>query len=390
MEWQPEVKQIFESVVLGVPEMVRPAVKPALFEGAEKKCKERNGKKVAEMDLVVALFEVTPPAFQPTMIEDLKKLNIDYNRYLSKIKADFKLNTDVNQLVKDLVKISDFTGVMSNEKAIRRGIQAYEEYFAGAPLSIRTTTKPKEKRDVAVRYVEMFIPHKPDPYTTAINNGLLVSNGHPIHNMIVEAIDSFEIMGYGVDIDVKYGLSKIWPFVVPGSIDPIFSMKSIPSSMEKYKDYFYKHGLYAFSLFAFDFLHNTTNIYFMLKQPPKSTYGSCVSLVEELGFKLASEGVMEGCRKAAHLNFTFSWDSEKIERLCFGITCDHPNEVPMHLHPLIKEFIEKTPLQSESNKLVWGVTFTTNGLYYKIENDYNGAMVDFLQMGCKAGLESYK
>jgi len=390
MEWQPEVKQIFESVVLGVPEMVRPAVKPALFEGAEKKCMERNGKKVVEMDLIVALFEVTPPAFQPTMIEDLEKLGIDYNRYLSKIQADFKLNTDLNQLVKDLVKISDFTGVKSDEKAIWKGIKAYEKYFAGAPLSIRTTTKPEEKRDVAVRYVEMFIPHKPDPYTTAINNGLLVSNGHPIHKMIIEAIDSFDIMGYGVDVDVKYGLSKIWPFVIPGSIDPIFSMKSIPSSIEKYKDYFEKHGLTAFSLFAFDFLHNTTNIYFMLKQPPKSTYESCVNLVEELGFKLASEEVMEGCRKAAHLNFTFSWDSEKIERLCFGITCDDSNEVPMHLHPLIKEFIEKTPLQSESRKLVWGVTFTNNGLYYKIENDYNGAMVDFLEMGCKAGLETYK
>jgi len=390
MEWQPEVKQIFESVVLGVPEIVRPAVKPALFEGAEKKCIERNGTKVAEMDLVVALFEVTPPAFQPTMIEDLKKLGIDYNKYLSKIRADFKLNTDLNQLVKDLVKISDFTGVKSNEEAIWKGIQVFEKFFAGAPLSIRTTTKPKEKRDVAVRYVEMFIPHKPDPYTTAINNGLLVNNGHPIHKMIVEAIDSFEIMGYGVDVDVNHGLSKIWPFVVPGSIDPIFSMKSIPKSMGMYKDYFEKHGLTAFSLFAFDFLHNTTNIYFMLKQPAKSTYASCVSLVEDLGFKLASEEAMKGCREAAHLNFTFSWESKKIERLCFGITCDDPNEVPMHLHPLIKEFIEKTPLQSESSKFVWGVTFTNNGLYYKIENDYNGAMVDFLHMGCKAGLDSYK
>jgi hypothetical protein len=390
MEWQPEVKKIFESVILGVPEMVRPAVKPSLFEGAEKKCIERNGKSVTEMDLIVALFEVTPPAFQPTMIEDLKKLGIDYNRYLSKIKADFKLKTDLDQLVRDIIKISDFTGVKSNEEAIRRGINTYAKFFAGAPLSIRTTTKPTEKRDVAVRYVEMFIPHKPDPYTTAINNGLLVSNGHPIHKMIVEAIDTFEIMGYGVDVDSKHGLSKIWPFVVPGSIDPIFSMDSIPSSMIKYKDYFKKHGLTAFSLFAFDFLHNTTNIYFMLKQPSKSSYESCVSLVEDLGFKLASKEAMEGCREAVHLNYTFSWDSQKIERLCFGITCDDAKEVPTHFHPLIKEFIEKTPLQSESSKFIWGVTFTNNGLYYKIENDYNGAMVDFLHMGCKAGLDFYK
>ena len=390
MEWQPEVKQLFESIVLGVPEMVRPAVKPALFEGAEKKCIERNGKKVAELDLIVALFEVTPPAFQPTMIEDLKKHGIDYNRYLAKVQSEFKLHTDVNQLVKDIIKISEFTGVRSNEEAIWKGIKTYEKFFAGAPLSIRTTTKPKERRDVAARYVEFFIPHNPDPYTTAINQGILVNDGHPIHDLIVEAINTFEIMGYGVDIDARSGLSKIWPFVVPGSIDPIFAMKSIPSSFKAYRDYFDKHKLTAFSLFAFDFLHNTTNIYFMLKKPSKSSYESCVSLVEDLGFKVASEEVMKGCVEAAHLNYTFSWDSDKIERLCFGITCNNPSEVPIHLHPLIKEFVEKTPLQSDSRKFIWGVTFTNNGIYYKIENDYNGAMVDFLQMGCKAGLDYYQ
>lgn len=390
MEWQSEVKELFDKVVLGIPEMVRPAVKPALFEAAEKKCMERIGKEVAEIDLVVALFEVTPPAFQPTMIEDLSKLGIDYNKYLPKVKSDFKCNTDLNQMVEDLGVICDITGVKCNKAAIWKAFNAYEKYFRGAPISIRTTTKPIEKRDVAVRYVELFIPHNPDPYTTAINEGLLQRNGHPIHEMIVESIDTFDIMGYGIDVDATTGLSKIWPFIVPGSIEPIFAMKSIPPGMKMYKDYFIKHELSAFSLFAFDFLHNTTNIYFMLKQPPKSTYESCISLVEDLGFKPASKEAMEGCRKAAHLNYSFSWESKKIERLCFGITCDDPKEVPVHLHPLIEEFVEKTPLQSDSRKFVWGVTFTNNGLYYKIENDYNGTMVDFLGMGCKAGLDYYK
>ena len=99
---------------------------------------------------------------------------------------------------------------------------------------------------------------------------------------------------------------------------------------------------------------------------------------------------MEGCMKAAHLNYTFSWDSDKIERLCFGVSCDNLEDVPVHFHPLMKEFLEKTPLQSESNKAIWGVTFAPNGLYYKIENDYNGTMIDFLAMGCKAGLDTYK
>jgi len=390
MEWQPEVKELYDKLVLKMPEMVKPVIAPELFKNAEKKCEERSGKHVSEYDLIVALFEITPTAFQPIVMEDLKTFGVDYDRYLSKIESDFKCKNDLDQMVKDFAMICEFTGVKFNENTTWKAFNAYKEFFSGAPVSIRTTTKPVEKRDVALRYVEFFMPHNPDPYTRAINEGLLEKDDHPIHEMYKEAMDTFQMMGYGVDVDASTGFSKIWPFIVPGSIEPIFSMKSAPESMKKYRDYFIKHDLTAFSLFAFDFLHKTTNIYFMLKRPPKATYENCVALVEELGFEAASKEAMEGCLKAAHLNYTFSWDSEKIERLCFGMGVDTPEEVPVHFHPLMKEFIEKTPLQSDSRKFIWGVTFSPNGFYYKIENDYNGTMVDFIGMGCKAGLDSYK
>jgi hypothetical protein len=284
MEWEPKVKELYDNVVSRMPEMVRPVIKPQLFEKAEIKCEERRGKVVAEVDLVVALFEITPTAFQPVMSADLIELGVDYDRYLAKVHSDFKCTNDLDLMVKDFGKICEIVGVDYNEDAAKKVITAYKEFFAGAPVSIRTTTKPVERRDVALRYVEFFMPHNPDPYTHAINEGLLKRNGHPIHNMIVEAMNTFQMMGYGVDVDASTGLSKIWPFIVPGSINPIFLMKSIPESMKNYRDYFNKHGLTAFSLFAFDFLHNTTNIYFMLKQPPKATYESCIELVEDLGF----------------------------------------------------------------------------------------------------------
>ena len=389
MEWELDIKQLYERIVLRIPEMVRPVVKSTLLEAAEKKCEERHGKKVAEMDLVVALFEVTPPVFQPIMVQDLEALSVDYNLYLPKVSSGFKCNTDLNQMVKDILKLGEITGVKCDEKSIWKVLNAFSKFYIGSPVSMRTTTKPVGKRDISIRYVEMMMPHNPDPYTTAIDEGLLKSNDHPIHEMILEAQDTFNIMGYGVDLDARSGFSKIWPFVVPGSIKPIFSMKSIPPSMKKYEDYFFRHGLTAFSLFAFDFSHKTMNIYFMLQKPSKASFESCMSLIKELGFNAPSNELVESCRDAAHLNFTFNWESDKIERLCFGMACNDYNDVPVHLNPLIREFVEKTPLQSEKCKFIWGVTFTDTGLYYKIENDYNGTMVDFLLLGCKAGLESY-
>ena len=390
MEWQPKIKKLYEDMVLRIPEMVRPVIKPIFLETSEKKCVERNGKNITEMDLVVALFEVTPPAFQPTMIVDLKSLGVDVDLYLPKVNSDFKLNNDLNQMVKDIQTLCELTDVDFNEEAIWKALNAYEKFYSGSSLSIRTTTKPVERRDVSVRYVEMMIPHNPDPYITALNKGLIKKNGHPIHKMIVEALNVFDIMGYGVDIDARKGFSKIWPFIIPGSIDPLFSMKFIPESIKKYEDYFKKHELTTLALFAFDFSHKTTNIYFMLKNPSIATYENCIGLVEDLGFEVASKEVMEYCCNAVHLNYSFSWDSDKIERLCFGMACHNAEEVPMFFHPLMKKFIEGSPFQSDIHKFIYGVTFTPDGLYYKIENDYNGTMVDFLLMGAKAGLESYK
>ncbi|MFX1325324.1 MAG: aromatic prenyltransferase [Promethearchaeota archaeon] len=390
MEWKPEIKKLYEEIASNIPEMVRDVIKPMLFQKSEEKCIERNGKNITEMDVVVALFEVTPPAFQPTMIEDLESLGVDVDLYLPKVNSDFKLNNDLNQMVKDISILCELTDVKFNEEAIWKTLNAYRKFYSGSSLSIRTTTKPVERRDVSARYVEMMIPHNPDPYVVALKEGLIEKNGHPIHKMIIETLDKFDIMGFGVDTDARKGFSKIWPFIIPGPIDPLFSMEYIPKSIVKYENYFKKHGLTILALFAFDFLHNTTNIYFMLKNPSAANYKSCRGLIEDLGFEVPSKEIINYCCNAAHLNYTFSWASEKIERLCFGVACHDVNKVPVHLHPLIQKFVSRSPFQSDTRKFIYGITFTREGYYYKIESDYNGTMVDFLCIGAKAGLECYK
>ncbi len=390
MKWNEDVRNLYEKAVNRIPETVRPIIRPALAGGAEKKCAERKGTEVSEVDLVAALFEVTPPAFQPTMIQDLKDLGVDYNRYLAKVKGDFKCNNNLERMVEDTIQICSMVGVSNDKEAIWQVLEAYKQFFTGSSISIRTTTKPVEKRDVSIRYVELMQMHDPDAYTTAIEKGLIQNDGHIIHDAIKEAINTFQIMGYGIDLDTRIGLSKIWPFVVPGTIDPIFSMKYYPKSVQNYSNYFKKHGLDIFSLFAFDFSNKTTNIYFMLSNPENNTLDACKGLVSDLGFTLLSDEIMEKCAQAAHLNYTFSWDSNKVERICFGITCQNADEVPTELHPLIKKFVDTSPFQSEIHKFIYGVTFAPKGIYYKIENDYNGTMVDFLLMGAQAGINSYK
>lgn len=390
MKWKEEVRKNYEEIVLRIPEAVRPVIKPELLKKAEQKCRERKGESVAEVDLITGLFEVTPPAFQDQMTNDLEELGIDFDRYLAKVKGDFEHDNDLDQLVEDIGKLCNLVGIKHEEQKIREVLSAYEPFFKGSPLSIRTTTKPIGKRDVSSRYVELMMPHEVDPYETALEKGFIEKNGHPIHSLNTEIPETFQIMGYGVDLDARVGLAKIWPFIVPDSIEPLFSMKYFPESINNYESYFKDHNLTIFSVFALDFLHNTTNIYFMLKNPSKNSVEACTALVEEIGFEPASKEVMEKCSEAAHLNYTFSWDSDIIQRLCFGMTCDSPEEVPVHLHPLMEKYVEASPFQSKKRKFIYGVTFKPDGRYYKIETDYNGTMADFLLMGAKAGIEAYK
>ena len=82
MEWKKDIEEMYGKITDQVPEAFRASVKPMLHEAAEKTARLRNSGYVSRDDLFSALFEITPEAFQPTVVEDLKKLGIDTERYI--------------------------------------------------------------------------------------------------------------------------------------------------------------------------------------------------------------------------------------------------------------------------------------------------------------------
>lgn len=93
-EWEPTVRVLFEQTVAGIPEMFRASVQPLLARTAEKKCLERNSGLVNEADLITALLEITPEAFKPSAIDNLRKLGVNVERYveLKNIQDQYKLS----------------------------------------------------------------------------------------------------------------------------------------------------------------------------------------------------------------------------------------------------------------------------------------------------------
>jgi len=96
MEWKKDIEEMYGRITEQVPEAFRASVKPMLREAAEKTARLRNSGFITEDDLLSALFEITPEAFQPTVVNDLKKLGIDADRYvkLSAIRKEYTRTWD--------------------------------------------------------------------------------------------------------------------------------------------------------------------------------------------------------------------------------------------------------------------------------------------------------
>jgi len=82
MDWEKKIEVLFGNIVNKIPEAIRPSVRPMLIKAAEKKCNERNGSYINKTDLITGIFDVTPEAFKPTMVEDLTSLGVNVERYI--------------------------------------------------------------------------------------------------------------------------------------------------------------------------------------------------------------------------------------------------------------------------------------------------------------------
>ncbi|MFX1311964.1 MAG: radical SAM protein [Promethearchaeota archaeon] len=96
MEWDKEIEALYGLIMDQTPEMFRASIKPMLREAAERTARLRNSGFVSRDDLLSALFEITPEAFKPTVVADLKKIGIEPDRYvkLSEIRKQYARTWD--------------------------------------------------------------------------------------------------------------------------------------------------------------------------------------------------------------------------------------------------------------------------------------------------------
>jgi len=301
----------------------------------------------------------------------------------SNAQLGFMHKTNLQQMYDDIVKAAEIAEVPYDQGAIQRVLDAFRAYFSGSAISFVTNTRPQKERHLSVRYVEIQVPH--DAYDIALEHGLIAKQGHPIDDLIPELRSRYSILGYGADMVVGHGLAKIWQFfrALP-VVEEVSATPSLPASVGQHTAYFSKYDLRYVSLFAMDYRHKTTNMYFMVKEPGLFPPAKIIGMIEDLGFNAPTDELLEHCSRAVTIYYTFSWDSPKVERICFGTIAPKPSLIPTHLHPLLERYVAQAPCLSKDRVFIHSVTLARNGSFIKIENDYTGSMTLLMRGGAEA------
>jgi len=283
-----------------------------------------------------------------------------------------RLQLELDQFYGDIVKCSLLSEVPCNTEAIWKVLHAYEEYFKGGVVAIRPTTKPKEKRDMDVRYIDVQHPH--DPYVIALERGLIVEKGHLVEKFFADVRKNFSVVGYGANMSVRHGLTKLWPMLgEPVPLNDLLKLDSLPSAVKNYADCLAKYQLQQPNLFAIDFYNKSINVYFMGSNPAIFTREKITELLHDFGCKVPSLEWLEISAHPADIHFTFTWDAPHCMRVSFANLHVSQEDFPVHLHPMFQRFFDEAPTLLPERRASIGTSFGPNDSnYLKYEIDYTG------------------
>ncbi len=212
-----------------------------------------------------------------------------------------------------------------------------------------------------------------DPYDRALSSGFIAETDHPIGTLLSDIQGRCPVSGYGVDFGVADGFKEIHSFFRPDDMPGLSKLASIPSmprSLAENAGFLARHGLggNVVGLTAINYQHRTVNVYFGgLRLEPESI----LSMLRGIGMPEPSEQVLELIQKAFAIYPTFSWDSPKINRICFAVIAQDPIALPARIEPGIEQFAKSAPYAYAGKRtLVYGITFAPGEEYYTIQSYY--------------------
>lgn len=377
VHWSEKMKIYFEQIMRVIPAQFKNFASGSLVREIEEKARERNATEVEEQDLVKAFLDSIPVFFRSDMIKLLKDLGID----TSKSKEENMPKNDLAKLKSDIIKAAELAEVSYDEMLLDKMMKVYQENFLGnrTCIAIGTTTRRVEHRGLSVQIIDIF--NKYDPFKLAKRNQLLPNMGSPLDKFMEEIKNYIPILGYGIEFGVMTGIEQIYVMCashLPQPIERIFSLKNTPDSIKGAKQLLAKLQLKFSCVFGINYLKGMLTLQFMTKQVEKLDAKYIEDMLKELGYKIPAKGVVELCEKAIMISTEFSCTKSLPDSVSFQMIAHSMEEVPKNLNGFIENYVQNAPFKKEKKKYIYTVTFTRNGQFLKLQNDYSGNSVDSL------------
>lgn len=254
---------------------------------------------------------------------------------------------------------------------VKATLAAFEPAFTNSSVALRIATGARREKLLGYRYIKYT--GDLDPLATAHAEGLLERGDHAADRLFWDVKERFPVEGTGGDFEISAYFQKLWCFFPssrPQPLDELSELASMPPAVGDNLDLLARYGLRAASLFAVDYTSHTLNIYF--DGLPDGTFAPdrVSELMGELGIPEPGKDVLDLCAQAFAVYFTFSWESSKIDRVCFPVLVPEPELVPTTLGPTITRLASGVPFAGCRPQCIYATTLSDREIYYKLEPFY--------------------
>jgi Aromatic prenyltransferase Orf2 len=280
--------------------------------------------------------------------------------------------TEVDRVYSAMEKAADLCGIGCARDKVRPILTGHQDLLSDAVIVFSMTASGSRSAGLDL---SMTVPaDHVDPYAFALSNGLIEPTDHPVGSVISDFQEQFPVGMYGIDVDVAEGFKKAYaafPANDLRGLSKLVDLKSMPRAVAENAELFARYGMEKVQGVSVDYKRHQLNLYCdrVPTEPLDSDY--IQSMLREMGLKEASEQGLDFIKRSFAIYPTLSWDSSKIERICFAVITTDPTTTPTKSETEVGQlwnYATNAPYAyvGERRALVYGLAFSPTKEYYKL------------------------
>ncbi|MGV9723644.1 aromatic prenyltransferase [Nocardia beijingensis] len=275
--------------------------------------------------------------------------------------------SELDDLYAAIEKSARLWDVPCTREAVWPTLSAYGAMLTRSVISLRVVTDARRAGDLDYRF--LTLPSDVDPYGIALANELLPETDHPIGTLLDQVRERCPIHSYGIDIGVVGGFKKIWPFFPADGMQKVSELAELPSMPPSLADHarmFARHGLEdKVGLLGIDYHDKTMNVYFPGLSADYFEPRAILALHRDAGLPDPSDQFLSLTEKAFDIYATISWESPRIERLCFPVITPDPRTLPVPIESRFEHLVDEVPINTPDRRFTYAATSSPDGESYK-------------------------